>query len=43
MRKNKLPYFIKYIRYSLNCIFNLFFPIGIEKDEFTKGFKNRYK
>jgi hypothetical protein len=43
MRKKKLPYFIRYIRYTLNCIFNLFFPIGIEEEDFTKHFKNRNK
>lgn len=43
MRKKKLPYFIRYIRYLLNCIFMLIFPVGIEEDNFTKGFKNRNK
>lgn len=42
-RKKKLPYIFRYIRYSLNCIFNLLFPIGIEEDEFTKQFNNRKK
>jgi hypothetical protein len=37
--KKKLPYFIRYIRYSLNCIFMLMFPTGMEEDDFTKGIK----
>lgn len=40
-RKKKLPYFIRYIRYSFNCFFNLLFPIGIEEDAFTKQFKSK--
>ncbi len=43
MRNKKLPYVIRYTIYSLNCIFNLLFPIGIVEDEFTRGFKNRHK
>lgn len=43
MRKKKLPYLIRYIRYLLNCILNLLFPIGIEQDDFTKQFKNNDK
>ena len=42
-RKKKQPYFLRYIRYSLNCLFNLFFPIGIEQDEFSKQFKDSNK
>lgn len=42
-RKKKLPYINTYIRYILNCIFNMLFPIEFEEDEFTKGFKKRYK
>ena len=42
-RKKKLPYFIRYIRYLLNFIFTLMFPTGMEEDDFTKGFKNRYQ
>jgi hypothetical protein len=40
-RKKKLPYFIRFIRYSLNCIFNLLFPVGIEQDDFSKQFKDK--
>lgn len=43
MRKKKLPYILRYIRYSVNCIFMLMFPTGIEEDDFTKEFKNRHK
>jgi len=42
-RKKKLPYFIRYIRYTLNCFFNLLFPIGIEQDDFSKQMKKKYK
>jgi hypothetical protein len=40
-QKKKLPYFIRFIRYSLNCIFNLLFPVGIEQDDFSKQFKDK--
>jgi hypothetical protein len=34
---------MRYIRYSLNSIFNLLFPVGIEEDDFTKQFKTKRK
>ena len=42
MRKNKLPYIIRYIRYLIKCLwYYVLFPIGIEQDEFSKTyFKN---
>jgi|694.fasta_scaffold44481_3 hypothetical protein len=42
-RTKKLPYFVRYIRFLLKTIFRLFFPTVIQEDDFTKGFKNRYK
>ncbi len=39
-RKKKLPYFFIH---SIPIELNLLFPIGIEEDEFKKGFKKRYK
>jgi hypothetical protein len=42
-RAKKLPYFVRYIRFLLKTIFRLFFPTGIQEDDFTKSFKNRYK
>jgi hypothetical protein len=41
MRKKKLPYIIRYIRFCLNSIFMLMYPAGIEEDEFTKRYKKR--
>jgi len=38
MRKKKLPYIVRYIRYSYNCFLNLLFPTGVESDSFTKEF-----
>ncbi len=41
--KKKLPYNVRYIRYSLTCIFMLMFPAGMPEDDFTKRFKERNK
>jgi hypothetical protein len=41
MKKKKLPYIIRYIRYCLNSFFMLLFPAGIEQDEFSKRYKNK--
>jgi hypothetical protein len=42
-RARKLPYFVRYIRFLLKTIFRLFFPTGIQEDDFTKSLKNHYK
>ncbi len=39
MRKKKLPYWLRYIRYLLNSLwYQVLFPIGEEQDEFSKQF-----
>jgi len=40
MKKNKLPRWIRLIRYYINCLwYYLIYPIGDKEDEFTKAWK----
>ena len=42
MKKKKLPYFIRLIRYWFKCLwYYVLFPISAEEDDFTKQFKNK--
>ena len=42
MKRKKLPYFIRLIRYWFNCLwYYVLFPLGAEEDEFTNQFKNK--
>jgi|GEM_PF-2818605 len=38
MKKKKLPYWYRYIRYMLNSLwYHVLFPLGAEQDEFSKN------
>ena len=42
MKRKKLPYFIRLIRYWFKCLwYYVLFPLGAEEDEFTNQLKNK--
>ncbi len=42
MSKNKLPRWIRILRYSFNCMwYHVLFPVGMPEDEFSKNIKSK--